>query len=788
MKKIFFIGILILKSCTGFATHYMGADLSYKCLTGDTIEFTLKLYRDCIGIVPSIAYPIFIESATCGIYTECEVYQVGTETEVSPLCPIYISQSSCNGGALPGVQQWIYSGKIYLPQPCDDYLFYWEDCCRNASITNVITPGSIGLRVEAKFNKLLALCNNSAAFSALPVFYVCVQQPINYFNGGYDVDGDSLVYNLITPLSNSGTGGYTPFQFISPFTANYPTTTPTGTIGFNSETGQITLTASNTEITCLAMRIEEYRNGILIGSVMRDLQLVILNCNNISPEIAGDLITNISGGTQTGAGQIEMCQNGQLTFDVTVHDPDGNQININSNIASLISGGNYTVIPYGVDSALVHFSLNLTATDTGYLNFNLLINDNACPVFGQNSYSYLVHIINSTSAGSNMAICAPATSVQLIATGGSLFSWTPTVGLNNPNIYNPIASPTVTTTYFLTSNLAGGCANNDSVIVAVNTPVNINTGTSQIAGCIGAPVQLNATISGGGGSGYAITWTNSAGGFVSNIGSPIIYPSTSEMFYIHVTSGSCIDDDSIAVSMFSFPENNITASPLTGCVPLTVTTTNNSTGGNIYYWNAGNGNISTLAEPVFTFNTPGNYSITYITENNAGCSDTTVISPVQVSTLPPAPSISIANGIITCTPYAMYYWYFNGILIPGNGPHQPCDSSGYYQVEVSWDFVCYRLSDSFYVDCNVGIENLNTKNSVSIFPNPLSETLNIHTSIPNENNRILISNTFGKLLVEEKLNHENVIINLDHIPSGIYFCVIKTEDGKMIQQKLVVQK
>lgn len=62
---------------------------------------------------------------------------------------------------------------------------------------------------------------------------------------------------------------------------------------------------------------------------------------------------------------------------------------------------------------------------------------------------------------------------QLIASGGSQYSWIPTVSLNNPNSVSPIASPTMTTQYVLTGTNVAGCVNYDSVVVNVS---NINSG------------------------------------------------------------------------------------------------------------------------------------------------------------------------------------------------------------------------------------------------------------------------------------------------------------------------
>lgn len=59
-------------------------------------------------------------------------------------------------------------------------------------------------------------------------------------------------------------------------------------------------------------------------------------------------------------------------------------------------------------------------------------------------------------------------SIQLAAVGANVFSWSPVATLSNPNIVNPLASPTEPTTYIVTGVATDGCAASDSVTVNIN--------------------------------------------------------------------------------------------------------------------------------------------------------------------------------------------------------------------------------------------------------------------------------------------------------------------------------
>ena len=58
--------------------------------------------------------------------------------------------------------------------------------------------------------------------------------------------------------------------------------------------------------------------------------------------------------------------------------------------------------------------------------------------------------------------------------GDGDFTWSPTLGLNNPNSLSPEACPTVTTTYTLTSTLASCVASASSTITVTNPSISFD--------------------------------------------------------------------------------------------------------------------------------------------------------------------------------------------------------------------------------------------------------------------------------------------------------------------------
>ncbi|MCW3125553.1 MAG: hypothetical protein JWO03_1211, partial [Bacteroidetes bacterium] len=264
-----------------YASHVMGADLEFQCIGPNQYRVTLTGYRDCQGIDMSGPQTISVTSATCGVTTSLTLQQVGPPVDITPVC-LSIG-SSCHGGSGIGIEKYTFQGTLNLPAGCGaDWILSWNLCCRNAAITTLSNPSGENLYIEAHLNNTLPSCDNSPTFTNDPVGVYCNNFPQYFNHGAVDADGDSLYFYMTNSLGGPGQS----VAYNSPRNGTNPMATSSGTV-INSQTGQLTFTPNQTQIAVMKVGCDEFRNGVLIGHIERDMQVIITNCNNSPPTAGG---------------------------------------------------------------------------------------------------------------------------------------------------------------------------------------------------------------------------------------------------------------------------------------------------------------------------------------------------------------------------------------------------------------------------------------------------------------------------------------------------------------------
>ncbi|MEO6132236.1 MAG: gliding motility-associated C-terminal domain-containing protein [Saprospiraceae bacterium] len=189
------------------------------------------------------------------------------------------------------------------------YTISMMDPNRNGGILNVNPPNSEGVPfyIEATYtflNPQFQGYNNTAILLQPPIDFACIGQRYVHNPNAYDPDGDSLAFELIVPLQDSGLNvpNYIFPQQIIPGLNNSMTLDPVS--------GDLVWISPQLDGEYnIAFRVKEYRSGVLISSFIRDMQILVLNCVNQPPDIATkDEVCVIAGQ--------------HLEINVGVSDPD----------------------------------------------------------------------------------------------------------------------------------------------------------------------------------------------------------------------------------------------------------------------------------------------------------------------------------------------------------------------------------------------------------------------------------------------------------------------------------
>lgn len=243
--------------------------------------------------------------------------------------------------------------------------------------------------------------------------------------------------------------------------------------------------------------------------------------------------------------------------DGVCEDKDTVKITVNNKPSVKITGNNLICLE---DSIQLNASgANKFIWNNGtYLNSDTISNPIAKPkanttfivegFIGSCSNKDTINIITSTltpDAGLNKSICF-GDSVQLSATGGTKYEWLSNNTLSDTSIYNPFAKPTTNTQYYvLVSN--GICKRKmDSVEVFVISKLITDAGKDTSL-CKNDSIQLTAL------GGTNFNWTPSTGLSRNDIPNPMAHPSITTKYYLKSTSGSCLAEDSITITVNKKP-------------------------------------------------------------------------------------------------------------------------------------------------------------------------------------------------------------------------------------------
>lgn len=291
MRRLFLLSILLLFLAAPLAraSHIVGGEFELVHVGGFNYNLRLIQYFDVLNGNPGaedslvVAYifrkadDTFVETITL----EKVLRQRLAYTQ--PQCAIGNLQTN----RLEYEKQFIMDPEVYN-DPAGYYVVF-ERCCRNQIITNILAPDMTGQTFFLEFPPVVDEDGNPFINSTPRLFpplsdYGCVDRPYYASFGGVDDDGDSLVYSFVSPRNSSAVSALPiPSPLPHPSVNWVPGIDESNMIPGNpglqiTPAGFMTVTPGEEGLFVFALVCEEYRNGIKIGRVQREFQMLVLDC------------------------------------------------------------------------------------------------------------------------------------------------------------------------------------------------------------------------------------------------------------------------------------------------------------------------------------------------------------------------------------------------------------------------------------------------------------------------------------------------------------------------------
>jgi gliding motility-associated-like protein len=185
----------------------------------------------------------------------------------------------------------------------------------------------------------------------------------------------------------------------------------------------------------------------------------------------------------------------------------------------------------------------------GTYNISLVAMDSTgCLLTDTGFVDFTIPVPPEVQAFGTDTICANE-SVPLGATASDsslTYTWAPGHTLSDPTALDPIATPEVTTEYFVTVTDSIGCQNTSGVTIYVAEPIDPEAGEDIYLETMN-PLQLQADIP----PDAIVQWSPAEGLSCTSCFNPIAFPQETTTYYLEITNSfGCISTDSVVVYVF----------------------------------------------------------------------------------------------------------------------------------------------------------------------------------------------------------------------------------------------
>jgi len=639
---------VLLLPITSMAGHVSGGDIHYTLVKQSngifTYNVTLTLYRLCNSgrEINNSTVVSFFDRVTNGRVMNVTV-PLGLKRTIS-----FRSRDPCITNP-PTVcyEVGIFDFTVDLPASVNGYLVSSQVIFRVNNINN-LRPGygNIGAAYTAEIpgtiNGATAPANNSAEFTGSDLVLLCADNSFTYGFNGRDADNDQLRYRFC-PALQSGPGvdaenqrppSAPPYDTV-PYGNGYVSAAPFGTrANINPATGFITGIAPPAGVYIISVCIDEVRNGKVIATQRKDIQVRVTNCkvanatlqplyllcndtndlqlNNLSTsplinsfnwQVYNAAGSNVFSSTlsmpsitfaDTGVYRVQLfinqnqpCSDSTTTQVRVYPGTQANFDNIGLCVKAPVQFTNRATTRYGTITQWLYNFGNDGEADTSNLpnpsfqyvqTGNKVVTQTITTSTGCSSSFQKTIVLNNNPAialqFADTLICRGDT-LQLKANSPGNYSWQLNTTLLNANTNQPTVFPLVTTRYVVQYN-ENGCTNTDSVLVRVVDSVSLSTIPDTII-CRGDVVTLKATS-----NALQYEWLPAALFSNNLLPMPSAAINQSTLFTLKARIGGCSAARSFTILTIPYPTANA-GSDTTICFN-TSAVINASIGGSSYAW------------------------------------------------------------------------------------------------------------------------------------------------------------------------------------------------------------
>ncbi len=396
-----------------------------------------------------------------------------------------------------------------------------------------------------------------------------------------------------------------------------------------------------------------------------------------------------------------------------------------------------------------------------------------------------------------LTLCA-GERTKIVVSGGETYQWSPAIGLDTTEGFRVMASPTVTTTYTVTSTDRASCPAIANITIEVSPPkpLVITPLTQEI--CPGTSLELTAS-----GATGEYLWTTEAGTFNASGAKTNVNPATTTIYTVRSTDSlGCLMEGSATISVKAGNGLTLAASAASVCTGDDLTL--NVSGGDQYQWLPVAGLDPRAAGPQALARPTATTTYKVVGKDDAGCLDTAALE-VHVTEIQPGfisssdeVDLAMEDGVVNFTDRSeggatAWEWEFgDGGNSSQQNPVHIFTQEGTFEVTLTVsNGVCTdEFSQTLKVTNSSDLEELVDESGIRVFPAKTTTgavTLEIEASQPLLF-KFRLLNTEGSIVLHDLLEVPEGTFtqsfDLSFFPKGTY--VLQITDGEGTFSKEIV--